>query len=178
MFKKANLIYILIISVFLFLTINSFSGSKQKIRKINTAEKKQFKKLLGTINEKQSFFLSFKNFNKVYFVPVIKDENNYYFCLVKNKKIYYRLSKPKMTWALDQIKSVAFLDMNFDGYKDITIISEQMTGIGPTAAQTFTVTWLYLNDKKKGFQLYPPKELEKLTSVKALYQYMKKKYKK
>ncbi|WP_127588947.1 hypothetical protein [Paenibacillus koleovorans] len=46
-------------------------------------------------------------------------------------------------WWLYDIRAVAFRDVNQDGWKDVIVIADYMTGVGPTGAQPFPIAGIY-----------------------------------
>lgn len=56
------------------------------------------------------------------------------------------------SWTPDGLKAVSFPDLDGDGYADVMVIAEYMTGIGPDGAKPFPVASIYRN-KKDHFEL-------------------------
>jgi len=106
--------------------------------------------------EEQSFEVSFKNFGKVEFASYAQYQHspprlNLY--LLKDGKVLYELPDyyGNKSWSFDDVIAVAFKDMNFDGLKDIVVMSNYITGIGRTGTEPFRVVDVYFQ-KENGFE--------------------------
>jgi hypothetical protein len=69
-------------------------------------------------------------------------------------------------WAFYSMKAVSFKDMNRDGLKDVMMITEHVTGIGPSGAEPFVAAGFYLQGEK-GFTRY--RTLEEKVNSEPLY---------
>ncbi len=156
-------------------------------REINSKEFRELKKLFPKkeVQRKHSFLVIFKKQKRVFFASVIVDPaggSKSQFYIVKGQRIIFSfpLTEDMKTWRLDEIKAIAFIDMNFDGYTDVTIIQDFMTGIGPTGAQPFSISTVYFNENNGKFNYNKniQKKIGSMTSISEIYKYMKRKYRK
>ena len=104
----------------------------------------------GEMIANQTFDAEFPHFGKVKFASYKSTENidrfNFYF--LKDGAIEYQFADfygNRQGWMADEIVAVAFKDLNNDNLKDVIIIANYMTGIGPDAAVPFPVIGVYLN---------------------------------
>lgn len=107
----------------------------------------------GEMIANQTFDAEFPHFGKVKFASYKSagnvDRFNFYF--LKNEAIEYQFADfygNKQGWMADEIVAVAFKDLNSDNLKDVIIIANYMTGIGPDAAVPFPVIGVYINKKE------------------------------
>ncbi len=104
----------------------------------------------GELIANQTFDAEFPHFGKVKFASYKGagnvDRFNFYF--LKDDAIEYQFADfygNKQGWMADEIVAVAFKDLNSDNLKDVIIIANYMTGIGPDAAVPFPVIGVYIN---------------------------------
>ncbi|WP_052410389.1 hypothetical protein [Paenibacillus durus] len=103
--------------------------------------------------EDQSFWIELENWGKVKFLSVESAMGSLYklkfFLVDASGKILYEF--PDFygnQWnTLFEMKAVSFKDVNKDGLKDIIIIAEFMTGVGPDGAEPFNVGDVYFQTK-------------------------------
>jgi len=103
----------------------------------------------------QSFYVEFESFGKVWFITSeLSDGALYKLCfylLDEKGNILYTL--PEFygnQWStVEEFKAVAFKDADNDGLKDVIIIADYITGIGPTGAEPFSVAGVYLQKDKE-----------------------------
>jgi len=100
----------------------------------------------------EGYLVYIKDYGRVTFYT-----NSHQFLLIKDNKVIYK-SQPGYVWTISELKAVSFYDLNRDGFEDITLITTQMTGMGPTGAQDFPVCYIFMSDKKKGFYLLKNKK--------------------
>ncbi len=158
-------------------------------RKLNSKELKELKRLFPkkSVQGKHSFLFFFKKQKKekqkkVYFTSVIEDGAKSQFYLVKGQRISFKfpLTEDMKTWRLDEIKAIAFIDMNFDDYVDVVIIQDFMTGIGRDGAKPFSISTVYFNKKNGKFNYSKSiqKQIGSMKSISEIHRYMKRKYRK
>jgi hypothetical protein len=104
----------------------------------------------GEIITTQTFDAEFPHFGKVKFASYkgTGNVNRFNFYFLKGGVIEYQFADfygNKQGWMADEIVAVAFKDLNNDNLKDVIIIANYMTGIGPDAAVPFPVIGVYIN---------------------------------
>ncbi len=129
------------------------------------------------INE-QSFETQFENFGKVEFASYADYQHspprlNLY--LLQDGKVLYELPDyyGNKSWAFDDVVAVAFKDLNYDNLKDIIVMTNYITGMGPSGMEPFSVIDVYFQ-KKDGFKQYEdiseelndPKNYKQLKTIK------------
>lgn len=134
----------------------------------------------------QTFETSFKNFKKVKFASY----NDYsvgpakvYFYLLKDERVIYQFPDYHIwstSWSFESIKAVAFKDVNADGLKDVVIIAEYVTGIGPTGMIPFLVKGVYFQGSDQfttnieiSNLINSEKNYKKIKTISAVVKYMK-----
>ena len=132
-------------SIFLLLVLFTLSVNTQAIDRAPTGER----------IDSQSFKANFKHFKKVMFASY----NDYevgpakvHFYLMRDSQIVYAFPDfpiASTSWSFEGVKAISFKDLNADGLKDIIIITEYVTGIGPTGMVPFRVKGVYFQDKGK-----------------------------
>jgi hypothetical protein len=106
----------------------------------------------GEIIQDQSFYLNLPAIKDSYFISVMDGAKQVNFYLVKNFKMIFTF--PLFygnSWSVNSIKAVSFKDMNDDGFPDVTVIAECVTGMGRSGADPFLCASVYYNDKKNQF---------------------------
>lgn len=104
--------------------------------------------------EEQSFWVGFENWGKVRFVSGTYPDGGTYklhFYLVDDSQnvLYDFPEFYGNQWStFFEFQAVAFRDVNNDGLKDIIIIADYMTGVGPTGAIPFHVASIYYQKDK------------------------------
>jgi hypothetical protein len=53
------------------------------------------------------------------------------------------LPQPESMWSYTEVKAVFFANADRDSTRELLILCEHMTGIGPTGARPFHYTWVY-----------------------------------
>lgn len=108
----------------------------------------------------QSFLVDFENWGEVYFIAASGEGdfalNSLYLYLAdSNSNILYEFPNfyGNGTMFFD-LPAVSFQDVNSDGLKDVIIIAEYMTGVGPTGAQEFPIADVYFQTEE-GFVSLP-----------------------
>ena len=104
----------------------------------------------------QSFPASFKYFENVEFATFSDYKNsppsvNFY--LMRDSMTVYRFPDHygNENWAFEDIIAVSFKDLNDDGLKDIIIMANYITGVGPSGMEPFKVIDVYFQFEN-GFQ--------------------------
>jgi len=138
--------------------------------------------------KEQSFKVSFENFNNVEFAAYAEYSSspprvNLY--LLKDGEVLYELPDyyGNKSWSFDEVIAVAFKDLNFDGLKDIIVMSNYITGMGPSGTEPFRVIDVYFQ-KENGFEqvnnisegLNDPKNYENLKTINDVAHYVRKFY--
>jgi hypothetical protein len=110
----------------------------------------------GTKIENQSFKVSFENFIDVEFASYAEYNHspsrvNLY--LLNNDEVLYELPEyfGNKNWSFDEIIAVSFKDLDFDELKDIIVMTNYITGMGPSGMKPFRVIDVYFQ-KKNGFE--------------------------
>lgn len=112
------------------------------------------------ILKEHSFWVDLENWGKVYFVAASGEgefslDSLYMYLADKNSKILYEFPSFYGNGSLFcGIRAVDFRDLNQDGLKDLIVIGEYMSGIGPDGAKEFPVAGVYLQ-QQDGFINYP-----------------------
>ena len=156
-----------LIMLFIFLPGNFLSA--QNVQAINPE---------GEKIKEQSFEATFKNFGKVEFASYAEYDHspprlNLY--LLQDGKALYELPDyfGNKSWAFDEVIAVAFKDLNYDNLKDIIVMTNYITGMGPSGMEPFRVIDVYFQ-KQDGFKQYEdiseelndPKNYEHLKTIK------------
>ncbi len=69
--------------------------------------------------------------------------------LKKSDKIIFNFPEKKTSWSFEELKAVSFFDIDGDKKKDVVLVLDYITGIGPEAAVPFSVPLIYLSKTKK-----------------------------
>ena len=138
----------------------------------------------------QSFKANFKYFKNIEFASFSDSSSGIdkvRFYLLRDKEIVVKLPDVygSMGWSFWEVTAISFKDLNFDGLKDIIIMAQYMTGIGPTGSRPFYVKDVFFQDKN-GFTkrealtklLNEDRNYEKLKTIKSIRSYVKKQFKK
>jgi len=105
--------------------------------------------------QEQSFKTNFKHFKNVMFSSYNDFESGpgkVHFYLFRNNKIVYEFPEFPVdsgSWSFENVKAISFKDINNDGLKDVIVIAEYITGIGPNGMIPFLVKGVYLQRKGK-----------------------------
>jgi hypothetical protein len=96
------------------------------------------------------FPLQLPHFGKTEFASFMTSEgvNRLEFYLIKNDVPLYKFPEcygNAQNWYAFELKAVAFRDLNNDGLKDVIVVADYITGIGPDGAKPFPVVAVYLN---------------------------------
>lgn len=187
--KRTIMVFLLVFFYFSALfTDASAKKSRCKLHKIRTLKSREVKNLQklfpGKSVSRHSFFVCFNNYEKVFFVSVDDNSggpNTCSFYLVRKNRILYRFQKIVDVESYNaEIKAISFKDMNFDGYRDVTIILEYMTGVGSTGAIPFPAATIFFSNKKSGFGIKENVDIKikDMDSISEIFRYMKGMYKK
>lgn len=147
----------------LFLVLASFDLHAQEQKQIEND---------AYIIKQHSFEVTFKNTGKVRFVSYHNVKNSPpkidFFLVDHSNRILHTFPTyyGNEHWTFHGIKAVSFKDINNDSLKDILIITEHITGIGPSGTDPFDVAGFYIQGEK-GFKRH--KELEEMVNSDALY---------
>ena len=134
----------------------------------------------------QTFKANFKNFKDVKFASY----NDYqvgpakvHFYLLKNNHIVYEFPDfylGSTSWSFESVKAISFKDVNADGLKDVIIITEYVTGIGPTGMRPFLVKGVYfqqadqfISNEKVNKLLSSEKNYHNLKTISSIVKYLK-----
>ena len=100
----------------------------------------------------QTFEAELPDFGDVSFAPYASYEEGpgklLFYLLKEDKPIYQFPDFHGNMWSFETLDGVAFLDVNMDNGKDIIIVSEYITGIGPEGVVPFSVVGIYITDMK------------------------------
>ena len=109
----------------------------------------------GELITDQTFKTSFANFKAVTFASY----NDYEigpakvrFYLLRNEQVIFEFPELYIhsgNWSFESLKAISFKDVNSDGLKDVIIIADYVTGIGPTGMIPFLVAGVYLQQEGK-----------------------------
>lgn len=124
-----------------------YSDYLNRLENIKTEQ--DIKKNGFTVIKKQTFFVDFENFGNVKFVPVIDKKHNRIALLFFNKRghIVFKTEQIESNyWNKGEMKqpnldivAVSFLDMNYDGLKDVVIICNCVNQSGTYAGETYKI---------------------------------------
>lgn len=108
--------------------------------------------------KEQSFEVFFKNFEKVEFASYQQYKHspprlNLY--LLQDGNVLYELPDyyGNKSWAFDEVVAITFKDLNYDNLKDIIVMTNYITGMGPSGMEPFSVIDVYFQ-KEEGFKQY------------------------
>lgn len=101
-----------------------------------------------------SFDVELEGFGQVRFVALANALQCRFELRNADDQIYLFPAPYSNNWACWEITAVAFRDLNKDGLKDIAVLAEAMTGIGPQGAQPFQANTIYYNTGNKAFRTY------------------------
>ena len=168
--KKAmkSILYLIFMSVF---SINAYA--------IEKAPK-------GERIDQQTFKAKFKHFKDVMFASY----NDYevgpakvHFYLLRDDRIVFEFPDfyiNSTSWSFEGVAAVSFKDVNMDGLKDVIIIAEYVTGIGPTGMVPFLVKGVYFQEpgkfssnEKLNKLLSSSDNYSKLTTISSIVKYLK-----
>ncbi len=149
-------IYILLYVLLFISNVHADNNNKSsKIRIITNDELELFKNFQPekNINTSQSFLLNFGEFQNVFFISYETDADGLFKCsfvLVKNNKItcYFPEYYWSTIYSYSEIKAISFKDLNNDGFTDIIIMTDSMTGIAEDGAIPFPCASIYFSNKK------------------------------
>lgn len=128
--------------IFLLLMISGLLNTN--IHSQTNADRPQGEPIAG-----QSFDTEFPDFGAVRFASYYYSGESFrfhFYLLNQAGRILYEFPDfygNEHGWAADEIKAIAFRDVNHDGRKDIIIIGSYITGMGPNAAVPFDVAGVY-----------------------------------
>ena len=187
---KNNKLILIIIFICLLLTAAYAKSKKIVERKINSTEFKKISTLFENedIIEEHSFLVNLDNFENSYFISTVNMEDQlYFFYIVKDNKIFYQFPDSYgHDFYYDELKAVAFKDMNDDDLIDVIVITDCVTGIGPTGTEPFPVVTIYFATPDGDFARNVSIDEEvtdkynndpKIKSIKDIYNYLKKRKK-
>jgi hypothetical protein len=132
-----------------------FSGKGVEIRQalksfnVDGAEQQKIDINQYAIDNGQSFTTHLKGWGKVKFVSTVRNTNGLdqacFFLLDSKEHILYSFPvfNGNSRGTLKAIKGVSFKDVNLDGYTDIAIIGEYITGDGTEGVTPFPVAGIY-----------------------------------
>ncbi|MCP3795036.1 hypothetical protein [Paenibacillus sp. CH40] len=113
------------------------------------------------IDKSQSFTTNLNGWGEVKFVSATRDTNGLnqasFFLLDNAGTILYTLPEfsGNNNGMLEGVKAISFKDVNHDGYSDIVIIGEYITGAGPQGVVPFPIADIYFQKKNKTFTTIP-----------------------
>lgn len=162
-----------IILALFFIMLSNISCSEQKTPK-------------GEQISEQTFKADFKNFKGVTF----SSYNNFtvgpskvHFYLLRDNRIVFEFPDfyiGSTSWSFESVKAVSFKDVNADGLKDVILITEYVTGIGPTGMVPFLVKGVYFQgdggftqNNDVGKLLGTEVNYPKLKSISSIVKYLK-----
>ena len=140
----------------------------------------------GEIIASQSFNANFKHFKKVKFATFVDDSTGpmkVQYHLLRDGEIVTTLPEVQASpsWEFWEVNAISFKDLNRDGLKDIIIIAQYMTGIGPTGSRPFYVKDLFfqtptgfVKDKEISLKLNASKNYDKLKTIRQIVSFLKK----
>lgn len=163
----------IILALFCIMLLSNISCSEQK-------------KPEGEQISEQTFKANFKNFKDVTFSSYndfTVGPSKVHFYLLRNNRIAFEFPDfyiGSTSWSFESVKAVSFKDVNKDGLKDVILITEYVTGIGPTGMVPFLVKGVYFqgvggftqnNDVSK--LLGTEANYPKLKSISSIVKYLK-----
>jgi hypothetical protein len=177
----------------LVLLLSTLCSAEQKsVRLVNDAEAKTLEAIFpnSEIIKEQSFFITINGFKNVYFVSIThnSDAGEYLtFYLIKNKSVLLELPMTLINdYIMKDVEAVSFLDMNKDGYSDITIIVSCLTEAGDQGPPVpYYVATILINNRQGGFANHPVvdddirtklNEDENFCTIKDIAKYVDEKY--
>lgn len=105
------------------------------------------------IIEDQSFWTTFENWGKVRFLSCEYEDGviklSLYLADDKDNILYAFPDFYGNDWCFYEVRAVSFKDVNKDGFKDVVIIADYVTGIGNEGAIPFPVCGIYFQKGKK-----------------------------
>lgn len=140
-----------------------FSGKGVEVRQalksfnVDGAEPQKIDINQYTVDKDQSFTTNLKGWGKVKFVSTVRNTNGmdqaYFFLLDSEEHILYSFPvfNGNSRGTLKAIKGVSFKDVNLDGYTDIAIIGEYITGDGTEGVTPFPVAGIYFQQSDHSF---------------------------
>ena len=105
-----------------------------------------------------------------------------HYYLLKDQKVLIELPKfdTAGNWSVEEVSAVSFKDVNGDGLRDIIIIAQYVTGIGPTGMRPFYVKDVFFQAKNHFYkiekitkEINSDKLYDKLKSIKAIVKHLK-----
>jgi hypothetical protein len=126
-------------------------------RGVTKAEFRTLKRLVARrgrkIARKHTLWFRFRRWGAVYLVSFLQKRNGRFqarFALVKKGRIFAWLpSFEGNRWWVEDIVAITSKDIDGDGRRDLIVMADCMTGIGPNAARSFRVTSVYF--QRNGF---------------------------
>ncbi|MCK4709882.1 MAG: hypothetical protein KAU21_14785 [Gammaproteobacteria bacterium] len=109
----------------------------------------------GEIIPEQTFKANFKNYKNITFASYNDYETGpakVHFYLIKDNQVVLEFSDfyiNSTSWSFESVKAVSFRDVNADGLKDVVVIAEYVTGIGPTSMIPFLIKGVYFQGKNE-----------------------------
>jgi hypothetical protein len=99
-----------------------------------------------------SFIIELENWGEVQFISgktTLAVFQLMLFLTDLNKNVIYEFPDFNRDFELDALRAVSFKDLNQDGLKDVIVIAEYMTGVGPEGAVPFPVAGIYFQRDKQ-----------------------------
>lgn len=140
----------------------------------------------GELIPEQTFKADFRSFKDVMFASYNDYEvgpSKVHFYLLRDDRIIFEfpdLYIASTSWSFESVKAVSFKDVNQDGLKDVIIIAEYVTGIGPTGMVPFLVKGIYFQKHNKftssdrvGELLSSEGNYMKLKTISSIVKYLK-----
>lgn len=113
------------------------------------------------IDKGQSFNTNLNGWGEVKFVSATREANGLsqasFFLLDNEGNILYTFPEfsGNNNGMLEGVKAISFKDVNHDGYSDIMVIGEYITGAGPQGEVPFPIAGIYFQKKNKTFTTLP-----------------------
>lgn len=120
----------------------------------------------GQVIRKHSLKINLPGYRNHFFVAseqTQQGKQQAHFYLVANSKVVYTFPKFRgNAWQVHEIAAVALRDLDRDGKRDLLVMVDCMTGVGPQGARPFRVTTTYFRNGKVFATFHPwEKILEK-----------------
>lgn len=145
-------------AVLCFLFTATACPAEQKIvRPVTKAETRILEGLFpsSTIISEHTYFITVNGFKNVHFVSIVHHSagSEYLtFYAVKGREVLRELPIASVNeYVRKEVKAVSFMDMNKDGYSDVTVLVDCFSGAGDMGAVPYHVASIFINNMRGGF---------------------------
>ncbi|EHQ04739.1 hypothetical protein [Leptonema illini] len=149
-FTKFGLYHFNVISIFLFALFTQCKIEKDVANTtgLQTNKSGDPGNIDGVILSKHTFNFNDTVLGNIKFIPTQGNDYTGLHIYIKENENLIELPRPNIGQRFENLKAVAFRDINGDGLTDIIIVAEYTSAIGPTGNIPFSMPLFYIRTKK------------------------------